>query len=682
MSSYRFMSRRAFLGAQIAAGGLTLLRPSKSYTLTLSASAPSWARLARIAPSPLWEDPTDAEMLTIINKLKAQKVSVVEADSILSYWLTEAQFDAHMVYAARFNTLVHNAGMKVVWYYPALEVISQGGQTGPSMYKTNPTWVQISLDGHPNVFYGSNVVFWVEKGEESAWMSPNGPYRDYFLGRIKKLAATMPDAIWPDVPIYFDGVHSWNDTSLWANAAAVTDGVNVPSVEDWTSPVWRRWIEWRHRNLNRYLLAIRDAARLGNPDIYVLIETVTCDYKDATGIGLDGAYLRKAEGISHVWEVDVVSLNSAMRNARENDWICLISMYKYGRAASGAKPAWAFSYGKQADDASLVMAEALAAGCNPFEVKTPNMEATVNAAMRTRMYSFVAAHENRLFNAAPLAKVVVYHSSACRDYIDGPNPGTGLYCTKSGASGWWSSDLDDCTTSQQWLAEYRGTIKALIGAHIPFEVLTSPTFEPADLLPYKVLMLPDCEAMSAAEANAIKDFVQNGGVIVITGPKPAGLNEFGDTVSPALAGVIGPSGSDTAYGLGNAIYYSDLPGKTYLKSTTADAFNRITAPILKYAPPVVTTTAPRQIHIEARTLGNETILQFVNFTGITGTFTVPAKTFATTVNLIPGSTVKKVEVTSADNATPALQPLTFTQSGAKVTFNLTLKQYSMVVITI
>jgi len=623
-------------------------------------------------------------MRAIINRLKTQRVSVVEADSILSYWLTEAQFDAHMVYASRFNTLVHDAGMKVVWYIPSLEVISQGGQTGPSMYKTNPTWVQKSLAGKPNVFYGS-LVFWVEPGEESAWMSPNGPYRQYFLDRIKKLAATQPDAIWPDVPIYFDGKYPWADTSDWARIAASAEGVAIPSREDWADPAWRRWIEWRHRNLNNYLLAIRDAARSVKPDILTFIETVTCDYKDATGIGLDGAYLRKADGISHVWEVDVVNLNSSMRTARENDWVCMIAMYKYGRAASGSKPAWAFSYGKQADDASLVMAEVLAAGCNPFEIKTPNMEATVNAAMRTRMYAFVAAHQDRLFNSISLAKVAVYHSTACRDYVDGPKPGTGLYCTRMGGSAGWSGDTDDLTTSQQWLAEYRGTIKALIGAHIPFNVLTSPTFEAADLAPYRVLMLPDCEAMSPAEAAAIKAFVQSGGLVVITRPKPAGLNQFGDAVSPpALADIIGPPGVDhRPYGPagGHVVYESGLPGKTYLASTTQDAFNRLINPILNNCPSFVTTTAPRQIHLEAGILGQEIILQFVNFTGVTGTFTVPQKTFALTVD--PGRQVLKIEVASPDATnTPALAAVAFTTvTGTKVTFNLTLKQYSVVVVT-
>jgi hypothetical protein len=459
--------------------------------------------------------------------------------------------------------------------------------------------------------------------------------------------------------------------------------VTIPSTLNWNDPMWRRWIEWRHRNLNNFLLAIHDAARSAKPDILTFVETVTCDYKYATVVGLDGAYLRKAEGISHVWEVDVVNLAQGMRPARENDWVSMICMYKYCRAASGLKPAWAFSYGRQADDASLVMAEVIACGCNPFEIKTPNMEATVNAAMRTRMYGFIAAHQDRIYSATSTARVAVYHSSACRDYVDGPNPGSGMYCTKLGGNNGWSDDPNDLTTAQQWLAEYRGTIKAMIAAHIPFNVLTSPGFDDADLARYRVLFLPDCEAMSAAEVAVVKAFVQRGGLVIITGPKPAWMNQYGDLVNPpALNDILGPPGVDhRPYGPagGRIIYYSDLPGKAYLASNTQSAYDRLVNPALSHAPVLFTTTAPRQVHMETSALGREIVMQFVNFSGVTGTFTSAPKTFSVSVST--ARPVPKVEVASPDAASPGLTPIPFTVAAGKVTFNLTVQQYSMVVVT-
>src|SRR5439155_24243956 len=187
---------------------------------------------------------------------------------------------------------------------------------------------------------------------------------------------------------------------------------------------WRRWIEWRHRNINQFLVDIAAAGRSVNPDFVAFPECVTCDTYDATANGLDGAYLRLAEGISFTFEVDATSDSDANRFSSEDDWISLISMFKYGRGASGSKPAWAFTYGLEADDAAGTMAECLIAGCNPFEIKIPTKTISADEAMRTRMYGFAQANAEQLFDARSLANVALYHSSACRDQVE-PSKGEG-----------------------------------------------------------------------------------------------------------------------------------------------------------------------------------------------------------------------------------------------------------------
>ena len=83
-----------------------------------------------------------------------------------------------------------------------------------------------------------------------------------------------------------------------------------------------------------------------------------------------------------VWEVDAVSDKTGMREAKPDDWISLIGMSKFAKAASGKKPSWIFTYGKEPDDGLLVMAEALAAGNHPYETKIPLMTTTVGASPR------------------------------------------------------------------------------------------------------------------------------------------------------------------------------------------------------------------------------------------------------------------------------------------------------------
>ncbi len=91
--------------------------------------------------------------------------------------------------------------------------------------------------------------------------------------------------------------------------------------------------------------------------ISIVVETVTLDYGLATLVGLDGSLLKDAPGIIQAWEVDAVSDQTAMREALPDDWISLIGMAKFARGASGGKPSWMFVYGDRPDDSLLVMAD-------------------------------------------------------------------------------------------------------------------------------------------------------------------------------------------------------------------------------------------------------------------------------------------------------------------------------------
>ncbi|MFB7469924.1 hypothetical protein [Kitasatospora sp. NPDC056184] len=682
-----------------AAPTAALRPPATGYAPAPATAAwPDWARFARLADGTFDEE---ADMQGRINQLKAQNVSVIELDTVLSDWLTDAEFTAHAALVKTFTGKAHAAGLKVVMYYPSLEVISPGGEKGRSFYKNDQgrTWVQRSLDGKPNVFYGSLVV-WVDPGDESCWVSPNSPWRDYYLKRIKALAGTGVDGIWPDVPIYFDGALSWCDASTWGAAAfkADTGLPALPTAANDNDPVFRRYVEWRHRNLLQFQLDIAAAGRSVNPDLVTFVETVSMDYRYATSIGLDGAYLRQAPGnVSQVWEVDILANEDGMRHATATDWTCLISMYKYARAASGAKPAWAFSYGWKADDASLVMAELIAAGCNPYEVKTPYKNDTTDAAMRTRMFGFVKANQQRLYDAVSTAEVGVYHSSASRDYVS-PGEGNGMYAnatTPAGVKDWWGGDDPQmsCTT-MPWMGEFRGTVKALVYAHIPFDTVTSPGIVAEDLARFKVVLLPNLQAVSDAEAAVLRGYVAGGGTIVLTGPAPTGLDEYGTRRAEfALADVLGlrradplPASRRNAFGAGVCWYLGgDLPGLAYLRTADQAAGDRLLAPVREAAPPALGLSGDRRIHLEARRLGEETVVHLVNFTNFGDTpaaFRSTPASCTLTYAVPAGRTVTAVTVATPDGTDPAPRPAPFTVTGAVLSVPLTVAQYSVVGITV
>jgi hypothetical protein len=199
---------------------------------------PAWPGHARIAGAELFAEMTAGEIASNLSALVAQNVSVIEADSDLSRLLTDKEFEADLDLMRRYCDAAHRLGVKVVWYYPALEVLSPKAKQGqPSMYKMHPNWVQQGLDGKPNIFYGSRGhgrgrLHWVEPGTESAWMSIHSPYSDMFLERISKVSATGVDGIWLDVPLFNDIGAAWADMSPGAAAKFRADtGFDAPNTD-------------------------------------------------------------------------------------------------------------------------------------------------------------------------------------------------------------------------------------------------------------------------------------------------------------------------------------------------------------------------------------------------------------------------------------------------------------------
>ena len=665
-------------------------------TRVVQAAEPSgfsnWAKNAKLAGASVWTGMTQQELDQVITDMVAQKVTVIEADSDLSNYLTDAQFEQELALMRRFTTEAHKRGLRVVWYYPTLEVLTPNGKNiENTMFKDHPDWVQFSLDGLPNVFYGGDArVHWVEPNMESAWMCPESPYRDFFINRVQRIAATGIDGLWGDVPLFNDIGVKWAGFNPYATAKFEADtGLSVPTAEDWSDPTWRRWIAWRHQEIADFLRDVASAGRVINPEFSLIVETVTLDYNAATVIALDGADLKNSEGITQVWEIDALSDGDAMRASQEDDWISLIAMNKFGRAASGMKPSWVFTYGLLDDDAELVMAEALATRNNPYETKIPEMTTTVGAEYRTRMFDWAREYSPYLFEAESSASVAVLYSSPSRDYVDQAG-GVGLYTdTTSSDSLWWSTDQIDSAYQRQYLAEYRGMVKMLVHEHFPFDTVVNPA-DSGEFAPYEAVILPDVESISDSEADMLRQYVLNGGNLVVTGPNPTGLDEYGTARSEyALADLLGfgksdplPAETQNSYGAGHVRFYSALLGKDYFVSSGASALQTLSDAVHASSTIPLTTNADRRVHFELSHLGEETILQFVNFIGVNGAFSVVPTTFSVNFKIPAGKQVSGVALTSPDLPdSPALNPLAYTESNQQISFDVTLQQYAAVVVS-
>jgi hypothetical protein len=86
-----------------------------------------WAKTARIAGSATWIGMEASEINTVLTNMIAQNVTVIEADSDLSMYLTDAEFEQELALMRDFATAAHSRNLRVVWYYPALEVLTANG---------------------------------------------------------------------------------------------------------------------------------------------------------------------------------------------------------------------------------------------------------------------------------------------------------------------------------------------------------------------------------------------------------------------------------------------------------------------------------------------------------------------------------------------------------------------------
>ena len=333
-----------------------------------------WLRTARIGGLSLEPGVTPSEIDVQVAAYRDQGVNVIELDSGLSNYLDETQFAAQVAHIDLVAQRAQLIGLKVVIYYPSLEVLTPNGAfIQNTMGKDHPDWLQVGINGTPNVFYGTQE-HWVPPDAESAWMSANSPgYRNYFIGRVEQLAATAVDGVWIDVPLYLDTGVQWSDASPGAVAAFETwsaaKGYNytgAPTNADLADQKFRHWLKWRNENLAEFIDDVRASALAVNPDWGFVTEVYPLDYLDTVWTGLEPAVLKRADNSIVVWELDGVSDSLGMEYANYEDFSSLIAMAKMAKAFDRGRPGWGFSYGNKPLDAGLVMAANIAEQLSPL----------------------------------------------------------------------------------------------------------------------------------------------------------------------------------------------------------------------------------------------------------------------------------------------------------------------------
>jgi hypothetical protein len=590
-----------------------------------------WQHDARVAGLEVYLDQPASEVRAALDRLAAERVSVVELDSELSSYLTDSEFAREIEYLGRLADACHQRGMRAVAYIPSLEVLSADAQRHPrTMAKEHPDWLQIGLDGRPVTFLGGEGrVFWVEEGTESAWMCPTSGYREYFLRRIGAMARTPLDGVWLDVPLLSDIVGFWpcaNETC--ARRFHEDTGLVQPTGGDWEDPVFRRWVAWRHELIWRFEQDVVRAAAAVRPDFAVISETVTMDYNAATLQALDGASHDQGQLI-RVWEIDAVSDGSAMRDASPDDWASMAVMMRAARGMSGRRPSWSFCYGKQEDDAERVLALSIATGNAPYETQIPLMCTSVGSAFRRRMYEWIEQH-GALFRADSANPAVVLYSTESRDYLD-RSAGVGLYVSlRTEDPLWWSHEAQDSAAALGYVGDFRGLATALLRAHVPYDVL--PVRRIAELAAdrHRLVAAPSLVAASDDTLAALDAYVRAGGTLFVSGPDAGTLDAFGGRRAGGSLldrlGVPAPEGAEadgewsvTSHGAGTVVHAPARVGQRLLQGQGAEALPARLRALADRAGARAHLEAPPDVLVDRRrTEDGAAVYLFANLAGLGG----------------------------------------------------------------
>jgi hypothetical protein len=379
------------------------------------------------------------------------------------------------------------------------------------LYQAHPDWFCVDATGQP---YRTDGLY---------LSCVNSAYYDEYLPSIMREIITrsspqgFADNIW----------HGMDRTSICycqncAKSFKDKTGQNLPQARDWNSAAYRQWIQWSY--------ARRTELWDNNNKV-----TRGAGGADCLWIGMNGAGVSGQASSFRDWKEicdrsELVLLDnqsrSPMSEFHENaeagklihgilGWDKLVpesmAMYQHGR------PQFRLST-KPPAEARMWMAAGIAGGISPWwhHVGAFDEDRRIYQTAEPVM-TWHKTNEQYLFNRQPVASVGIVWSQRNVDYFGRDN----------------ADDLVD----QPW----KGFAQAMVRGRIPYLPVHIDQVDSIGAQ-FSVLILANLGAMSDAQIDAIRRFVNRGGALVASGQTSL-YNEWGDARADfALADLLGVSG--------------------------------------------------------------------------------------------------------------------------------------------
>jgi hypothetical protein len=477
-------TRRQFLKTITVAGAAVTLAPFTPHLFgaevqhTSPAPTPSWVdKPMRWAQLTLVEDdPGKFDLAFWLDYFKRTKSDAVclSGGGCVAYYPTQIPFHHRSQWLGDRDVLgelitgCRKLGMVVI-------ARTDPHATYDDVAAAHPDWIAVDTNGNKRRHWASPEM-WVTCGL--------GPYNFEFMTEVKKeiMSRYRVDGIF---------INRWDGSGMcycehcWKNFKDAS-GFELPRTNNPQDPARRAYILWRQQRLFDLWQIWDGAVRKINPDSCVIPNT---------GGGATSSLDMKKIG-------ELAPTLMADRQARRglmSPWAIGMNAKEY-RAALGMKPiVGIFSVGleepyrwkdsvQSGEEIRLWVADLVANGMRPWFTKFGGVLHDERWLKPVEdIYRRLAGWEKYLRNERPLARVAVVYSQQTAWFVGNK--------VEDHINGWY---------------------QALIEARIPFELVHDRLLDVAHIGQFKTLILPNIAALSDAQCDQLRAFVNNGGSVIAT----------------------------------------------------------------------------------------------------------------------------------------------------------------------
>ena len=344
----------------------------------------------------------------------------------------------------------------------------------------HPDWIAVDAQGNPRRHWASPEM-WVTCGL--------GPYNFEFMTEVHKeiMSRYRPEGIFLN---RWDGSGDCYCEHCRSNFKAAS-GLDLPRTDDPQDPARRAYILWRQQRLLSLLQLWEREIRKINPDSRIIPNN-------------GGGALTSLDALQISEMVPMLVADRQARHGVTAPWAIGKTGKEY-RATMGSKPViglfgvgleepyrWKDSVQSDAEIRIWVL-DAIANGMRPWFSK---FSGTLHDRRWLKgvedLYQWADQHEPYLRHQTPIARVALVYSQQSAWFYAGSRAQAKL---EDHSLGWY---------------------QALVEARISFEMVHDRRLDPAHLAQFKTLILPNIAALSDAQCDQLRAFVNNGGSLIAT----------------------------------------------------------------------------------------------------------------------------------------------------------------------